>query len=110
MVKTDVPKRVTLPNGTTFLLRYKRTTRAHLPANIHLERPYKEHPAPTGKRRRHWVIAQQGHGLGNIFRFVKKVAKIKVGCDIKKMALEQLPGVYEKLSGKVKNKKLKKNT
>ena len=53
MVKTDVPKRVTLPNGTTFLLRYKQTTRAHLPANIHLERPYKEHPAPTGKRRRH---------------------------------------------------------
>ena len=41
MVQGDVPKRVTLPNGRTFFARYKRTTRAHLPANIHLARPYK---------------------------------------------------------------------
>ena len=51
MVKQDVPKRVTLPNGRTFLARYKRTTRAHFPANIHLPRPYKQRAAPKGKRK-----------------------------------------------------------
>ena len=76
-----------------------------MPVNILFERPYKDCPAPKGKRRRRQVIPQQGQGIGNIFRFVKKVAKSKVGCDIRKMALEQVPGVYEKLFGKVKNKK-----
>ena len=52
MVKRDVPKKVILPNGRNFLARYKRTTRAHLPANIHLARPYKQCAAPKGKRRR----------------------------------------------------------
>ena len=51
MVKRDVPKKVILPNGRTFLARYKRTTRAHFPANIHLARPYKQCAAPKGKRR-----------------------------------------------------------
>ena len=51
MVKRDVPKRVTLPNDRTFLACYKRTTRAHLPANIHLARPYKQCAVPKGKRR-----------------------------------------------------------
>ena len=41
MVKRDVPKRITLPNGRTVFACYKRTTRGHLPANIHLARPYK---------------------------------------------------------------------
>ena len=49
--------------------------------------------------------AQQGQGIGDIFRFAKKIAR-----NIGKMALEQLPGVVEKLSGKVKSKRLKKNT
>ena len=31
-------------NGRTFLACYQRTTRAHLPANIHLARPYKQRP------------------------------------------------------------------
>ena len=35
-------------------------------------------------------------------------AKSKVACNIGKMALEQLPGVAETLSEKVKNKRLKK--
>ena len=42
MMKTERPKRVTLPNGRTFITRYKRVTRAHLPANVCLARPYKE--------------------------------------------------------------------
>ena len=50
MVLRDRPKRVTLPNGRTFMARYKRVTRRNLPANIHLERPYKQRAAPKGKR------------------------------------------------------------
>ena len=112
MVKQDVPKRVTLPNGRASLARYKRTTRAHFPANIHLPRPYKQCAAPKGKRKRARTAAapaaQQGQGIADIFHFGKKIAKKKVACNIDKMAYEQLPGAVEKLSGKVKNKRLKK--
>ena len=51
LVKRNTPKRVTLPNGRTFMARYKRVTRRNLPANIHLERPYKKRAAPKGKQR-----------------------------------------------------------
>ena len=40
MMKRDTPKRVTLPNGITFVESYQRLTHAHLPANIRLNRPY----------------------------------------------------------------------
>ena len=69
------------------------TTTAHLPVNIHLPRPYKQHAAP--KRKRHLQAAaapaaQQGQGIGDIFCFAKKIARSKVACNIGKMALEQL--------------------
>ena len=112
MVKSDVPKRVTLPNSRAFFARYKRTTRAHLPANIHLARPYKQRAVPKGKRKRPRAaaapVAQKGQGIGDIFCFAKKIAKSKVVRNIGKMALEQLPGAVEKLFEKVKNKRLKK--
>ena len=41
MVRRENPKRVTLPNGRTFLARYRRATRAKLPANVRLNRPYR---------------------------------------------------------------------
>ena len=34
MEKLNVPKRVTLPNGRTFVARYKRISRDDLPLNI----------------------------------------------------------------------------
>ena len=51
MIKRANPKRVTLPNGRTFVARYKRATCADLPANVRLERPFKRRAAPKGKRR-----------------------------------------------------------
>ena len=51
MVKRQNPKRVTLPNDRTFYARYKRTTIAELPANVRLERPYRQRAAPRGRRR-----------------------------------------------------------
>ena len=66
MVKLQVPKRVTLPNGRTFVAHYKRIRRGELPPNIVMRRTYTQRAAPRGRRRRK---AQQGHG---IFDFVKK--------------------------------------
>ena len=38
MMKLNVPKRVTLPNGRTFVARYKRIMRDQLPPNIIMRR------------------------------------------------------------------------
>ena len=64
MMKLNVPKRVVLPNGRTFVARYKRISRAELPPNIVMRRTYRQRAAPRGRRRR-----QRGRG---IFDFVKK--------------------------------------
>ena len=66
-MKLNVPKRVTLPNGRTFVARYKRIPRDQLPPNIVMRRTYTQRAAPRGRRRR-----QRGSG---IFDFVKKVAR-----------------------------------
>ena len=42
MGKLDMPKRVTLPNGRTFLARYKRVLRSQLPVNIALKGTYRQ--------------------------------------------------------------------
>ena len=62
MMKLNVPKRVVLPNGRTFVARYKRISRVGLPPNIVIHRTYRQRGAPIGCRRR-----QRGRG---IFDFV----------------------------------------
>ena len=69
MVKLNVPKRVTLPNGRTFVARYRRIPRGELPPNIVMRRTYAQRAALRGKKRKG---RQQGQG---IFDFVKKVAQ-----------------------------------
>ena len=64
MMKLNVPKRVTLPNGRTIVTRYKRILRDQLPPNIVMRRTYTQRAAPRGRRRR-----QRGR---RIFYFVKK--------------------------------------
>ena len=45
-------KTVTLPNGRTFQVRFRRVTRAELPPNANFPRKqYKQRAAPNGKRR-----------------------------------------------------------
>ena len=51
MMKGETPKRVTLPNGRNFVARYKRVKHDHLPANIRLERRYKQRAMPHGRHR-----------------------------------------------------------
>ena len=64
MMKLTVPKRVTLPNGRTFVAGYKRIPRGELPPNIVMRGTYAQRAAPRGRRRR-----QRGR---RIFDFVKK--------------------------------------
>ena len=128
MIKRATPKRVTLPNGRTFLARYRRATRDDLPPNISLPRIYKERAAPKGKRkRRRRVIpyrerqraalrqrarAQRGRGVGSFFKKAYKLGKkalnSRLGKRIARAAISEIPDVLENLGEKVKNKKLKK--
>ena len=73
MQKLDVPKRVTLPNGRTFIARYKRVSRSQLPANVILRRTYRQRAAPKGRRRR-----TRRQGESGLFSFIKKVHKIQL--------------------------------
>ena len=102
MVKLQVPKRVTLPNGRTFVACYKRIRRGELPPNIVMRRTYTQRAAPRGRRRRR--RAQQGQG---IFDFVKKVARNPLVRSIARKGLEYAPGAYQNLTKRVKNKTLK---
>ena len=106
IVRRARPKIVNLPDGRTFKANFKRATRADLLLNIDLPRVYKQRAAPKGKRRRK-------HGrrfksaLGKALRLAKKVAKSQAFKNIAKAMLAEVPGAIGKLSGKVKNKRLK---
>ena len=127
MIKRSRPKRITLPNGRTFLARYRRATRDDLFSNVNLPRIYKERAAPKGKRRRRKVIpyrekqraalrrraqAQRGRGLGSFFKKAYKLGKrtlnSRLGKRIARAAISEIPDVLESLGGRVKNQKLKK--
>ena len=102
MVKLQVPKKVTLPNGRTFVARYERIRRGELPPNIVMRRTYTQRAAPRGRRRRR---AEQGQG---IFDFVKKVERNPLVKSITRKGLEYAPGVYQNLTKRVKYKTLKR--
>ena len=108
MVKRQNPKRVTLPNGRTFYARYKQATRADLPENVRLERPYRQRAAPRGQRR---CVRQGRRGFKSafkkVFNFAKKVSKNKAVRNIGRAIIREAPGAIENLSKKVKNKKVK---
>ena len=98
MEKLNVPKRVTLPNGRTFVARYKRISRDDLPLNIRMRRTHRQRAAPRGRRRR-----QRGQG---IFSFLKKAAKNPLVRTLAKKGLEYAQGIYRNLTKRVKNKSL----
>ena len=102
MMKLNVPKRVTLLNGKTFVARYKRIPRDQLPPNIVMRRTYTQRAAPRGRRHSR---AQQGQG---IFDFVKKVAGNPLVKSIARKRLEYVPEVYQNLTKRVKNKTSKR--
>ena len=102
-MKLATPKRVTLPNGWTSVACYKRIPRDHLSPNIAMRKTYTQRAAPRGRRRRR--SRQQGRG---IFDFIKKVAKNPLVKSIAKQGLKYAPAAYANLTGRVKNKTLKR--
>ena len=127
MIKRATPKRVTLPDGRTFLARYKRATRDDFPPNINLARVYKKRAAPKGKRRkRRGRLApyrerqraalrrrnQRGRGIGSIFKNAFKLGKralnSRLGKKVARAVVAEVPDVLETLGGRVKNKRLKR--
>ena len=125
MIKRARAKRVTLPNGKTFVARYRRATRDDLFSNVNLPRIYKERAAPKGKRRRRKAVIpyrerqkavlrrlQRGRGLGSIFKKAYKLGKrainSRLGRRIARAAVSEIPDLLENLGGRVKNQKLKK--
>ena len=100
-MKINVLKRVTLPNGRTFVERYKRISRGELPPNIVMRRTYAQRAAPRGRRRR---ARQQEQG---IFDFVKKFARNPFVKSIARQGLKYVPAAYANLTKRVKNKTLK---
>ena len=108
MVKWQTPKKVTLPNGTTFYARYKWGTRANLLANIRFGWPYKKRAA--SKERRRWA-RQGGRGfksaLVNWWDLLKKVENNKAFKRVAGAVLKEVPAAIGNLSKRVKNKKLK---
>ena len=101
MRKLNTSKRVTLPDGRSFLGRYERVLRWELPPNVIMRRLYKTRAAPKGRR----DIPQKGQG---IFSSLKKFAKIPVVMSIAKKGLENASGIYHNLTKRVKNKTLKR--
>ena len=104
MRKLDVPKRVTLPNGRTFVARYERIKRRDLPADIQMKRTYKQRAAPRSRRRRR-QRGQQGQGIVSV---AKKVIKNPAFRAIAKKGLEYAPGLYQNITKRIKNKKVKR--
>ena len=101
MKKLDVPKRVVLPNGRTFFARYKRIKREELPPEIIMRRTYRQRAAPRGRRRRR----QRGR---RIVEVTKKALKNPMVRAAAKLVLEYAPGLYQNISKRVTNKRIKK--
>ena len=93
---------MTLPDGRTFLARYKRVKRSDLPPHIAMRIEYRQRTAPRDRRGR-----RRGQEAQEMFEFIKKVAKNPIARSVAKRGLEYLPGIYHNLTKKVKNKTLK---
>ena len=101
MKKLDVPKRVVLPNGRTFFARYKRIKREELPPEIIMRRTYRQRAAPRGRRRRR----QRGRGIVEVTKKALKNPMVRAAA---KLVLEYAPGLYQNISKRVTNKRIKK--
>ena len=53
VVKRERPIQVRLPNGRTFILRYKRSTPIAITSHVELNRPYKQRSGPKNKPWQH---------------------------------------------------------
>ena len=100
MRKLAVPKRVTLPNGRSFVARYERIKRGDLPPNIRMPRTYRQRGAPRNTHRR-----QRGRGIVSV---AEKVISNPAFRAVAKKGLEYAPGLYKNLTKRIKNQKVQK--
>ena len=70
-----------------------------------MRKRYRQRSAPWAKCQR-WC-GQWGQGIGNLLRLAKKIVENPIVKNLEKMALKELPGVYEKDVKRSKMKKLK---
>ena len=103
MRKLAVPKRVTLPNGRTYVARYERIKRSQLPPEIQMRRAYRQRAAPRNRCRRQ--PCQQGQGIVSV---AKKVITNPAFRAVAKKGLEYAPGLYRNIIKRIKNKKAQK--
>ena len=94
-MKLNVPKRVTLPNGRTFVAHYKRISRAELPPIIVMRR-----------KELHQEVIDKGNKVAEYLILLKKVAKNPLVCLLAKKGSEYALGIYHNLTKRVKNKTL----
>ena len=104
MRKLHTSKRVTFPNGRTFLARNKRVPRSELPANVRLARRYRGRVA-AGRRRRPPRKGQRGSGF---FDTLKKIAKNPLVKKLGKKTLTYAPKLCKYGASKVENKTARK--
>ena len=114
------PKRVTLPDGRSFVARYERVSRKNLPRNVTTAKAWTIGPRQQRNRK-----TQQGAGiLGSAFNLEKNLLTsrtLKKGFDLGSKAIsseigqkvidegiKHAPDLYNYGTKKVKNKNLKK--
>ena len=120
LVKRDTLKRVNLPNGRTFLAKYKRVNKHYLPGGTTIQRTYRGRPvqgrrtrALRPRRRTKSVAAVRGRGMRG--RGIVDVAKIiatnphmhEFGKRLLTKGIKSLPGLYKKATKRIKNKNLR---
>ena len=105
------PRRITLPNGGTFLARYERVNRASLyPTNVRIKRTYRRKIGPR-RQRRPRKKQQEGSGYidsQNLKRGIdlgKRAANTEVGRMIVDDVVSLIPKGYEALKKKLFRRK-----
>ena len=130
LVKRDVPKKLTLPNGRTFLAKYKRVNRQYLPGGTTIARTYRGQPArarrPTGGRRPQNKRArakpaaavrgaawrrgrrQGGKGLTDVVKAeANNPFAQEIGKKLLTKGINSILGLFRKGTNKIKNKHLR---
>lgn len=95
MIKRNQPKRVTLPNGRTFLKRYRHVTHNHQQANVGMRRRYKQRDAPLIDVKDKDKATQDQVAF---LVFFKKIAKNPIMGSLGKKALKELPKKTKKFT------------
>ena len=106
------PRRVTLPNGRTFFVRYERVNRASLyPTNVRMKRTYTQKIGPRRQRKPRKKQQQEGSGYinsQNIIRGIdlgKRAGNTEVGRMIVDDVVSLIPRGYKALKNKLFKRK-----